>query len=65
MAATIALVAGVVGSTAPEPPQARPASLQAASVRAPDFRLPLLGGGTVSRGSFKGKPAILLFWAPW
>jgi cytochrome c biogenesis protein CcmG/thiol:disulfide interchange protein DsbE len=38
---------------------------RAASVRAPDFRLPLLGGGTTGLSAYKGKPVILLFWAPW
>ena len=53
-----ALVAGIVASTAVGP-------VQAAPVRAPDFHLPLLGGGTVSLSTFKGQPVILLFWAPW
>ena len=39
--------------------------VQAAPVRAPDFHLTLLGGGAVSLSTFKGKPLVLLFWAPW
>jgi|GEM_PF-7069308 len=65
LAAIIVLVACVVEPATVEFSQARLAAVQAAPVRAPDFRLPLLGGGTVSLSSFKGKPAILLFWAPW
>jgi len=42
-----------------------PHAVGAAPVRAPDFRLPLLGGGTVGLAAYKGKPVILLFWAPW
>jgi cytochrome oxidase Cu insertion factor (SCO1/SenC/PrrC family) len=59
------LVAGVVASAAVEFPQPALAQVQAAPVRAPDFRLPRLGGGTVSLSQFTGKPVILLFWAPW
>lgn len=65
LAAMMALVTGVVASATVEFPQAKPASAQAAPARAPDFRLPLLGGGSVSLDTFKGKPVILLFWAPW
>jgi hypothetical protein len=54
--AVVALAAAALGMIS---------AAQAAPVRAPDFRLPLLGGGTVSLAAFKGKPAILLFWAPW
>lgn len=33
---------------------------------APDFRLPLLGrNGTIGLSDLKGRPAVLLFWAPW
>ena len=53
-----ALVAGVVTSAAVGP-------VQSAPVRAPDFHLTLLGGGAVSLSTFKGKPLVLLFWAPW
>jgi peroxiredoxin len=37
----------------------------AAPARAPEFHLPLLSGGTISLADFKGRPLILLFWAPW
>lgn len=33
--------------------------------RAPDFSLPLLGGGTFSLHSARGKPVVLNFWASW
>ena len=73
MAAAIA-IGTIVGICAPA--DLRPATMklepaglslraQAASVRAPDFRLPLLGGGTTGLSAYKGKPVILLFWAPW
>lgn len=32
---------------------------------APDFSLPTLAGGEVTRASLAGKPALLVFWAPW
>jgi len=60
-----ALIAGVVVSAAVGFPQLALTHAQTAPVRAPDFRLPRLGGGTVSLSQFKGKPVILLFWAPW
>ncbi|HET7263167.1 MAG TPA: redoxin domain-containing protein [bacterium] len=60
----IALAASILIGVAPGAPSA-PEIAQAAPVRAPDFQLPLLGGGSVSLASFKGKPVILLFWAPW
>lgn len=63
-AIAVALAAAVLLGAAPGRPGG-PAATQAAPVLAPDFHLPLLGGGTVSLASFKGKPAILLFWAPW
>ena len=56
LVAVVALAAAALGAMN---------AAQAAPVRAPDFRLPLLGDGTVSLAAFKGKPAILLFWAPW
>lgn len=40
-------------------------TVRAAPARAPDFHLPLLSGGTVGLADFKGRPLILLFWAPW
>ncbi len=60
---------GVPGDLRPAAMKLEPAgfSLRAAqaAVRAPDFRLPLLGGGTTGLGAYKGTPVILLFWAPW
>jgi hypothetical protein len=38
---------------------------QAAPTLAPAFTLPLLSGGTLSSAAFKGKGAVVLFWAPW
>lgn len=38
---------------------------QAAPRPAPAFRLPLLSGGTIGLADLKGRPAVLLFWAPW
>ena len=32
---------------------------------APDFALPTLTGGELTRASLAGKPALLVFWAPW
>lgn len=32
---------------------------------APAFRLPLLSGGTIGLSDLRGRPAVLLFWAPW
>ncbi|MBI2038036.1 MAG: TlpA family protein disulfide reductase [Candidatus Magasanikbacteria bacterium] len=38
----------------------------AQGVAAPNFTLPLLGGGTVSMADFRGKkPVVLAFWASW
>lgn len=31
----------------------------------PRFRLPAIDGGTFSASELAGKPALLLFWAPW
>ena len=50
------------GSSFPEPqgenapPVGRPA---------PDFTLPLLGGGTLNLRALRGKPVLLNFWASW
>ena len=38
---------------------------RAAPRPAPAFRLPLLSGGTIGLADLKGRPAVLLFWAPW
>lgn len=32
---------------------------------APEFAMPLLGGGTMSSGELNGKPVIFNFWASW
>ena len=32
---------------------------------APDFSLPLVGGGTLSSGDLKGSPVVINFWASW
>ena len=65
LAAFVALFAGVAAAAPLEFPLAGLAPAQAAPVRAPDFRLPRLGGGTISLSTFKGQPVILVFWAPW
>ena len=36
-----------------------------AAQQAPEFSLPLLGGGTAALSSFRGKVVILDFWASW
>lgn len=42
---------------------APPAELQ--NKTAPDFSLPLLGGGQLSSDSLRGKPLVINFWASW
>ncbi|HMB29420.1 MAG TPA: TlpA disulfide reductase family protein [Blastocatellia bacterium] len=32
---------------------------------APDFQLPKIDGATVSLADFRGKPAVIVFWASW
>ncbi len=32
---------------------------------APDFSLPMVGGGTLSSGDLKGSPVVVNFWASW
>jgi cytochrome c biogenesis protein CcmG, thiol:disulfide interchange protein DsbE len=34
-------------------------------LRAPDFRMPALGGGSVSLSGLRGKPVVVNFWASW
>lgn len=36
-----------------------------ADKKAPDFELPLLGGGTLSSVELKGRPVVFNFWASW
>ena len=52
VAMAVVLAALLPGAAAPPSP-------------APDFTLDLLSGGTLTRDSIRGSPAILLFWAPW
>lgn len=59
-AAAAVLLAGLAALGGPAPQAVR-----AAPAPAPAFQLPLLGGGTVSLNDFKGRPLVLLFWAPW
>lgn len=33
--------------------------------RLPDLRLPLLGGGELSIGSFRGRYVLLFMWSSW
>ena len=41
------------------------ATAEAASSAAPSFELVTLAGETYSKESLKGRPALLVFWAPW
>jgi thiol-disulfide isomerase/thioredoxin len=41
------------------------ASAEATSSAAPSFELVTLAGETYSKESLKGRPALLVFWAPW
>jgi cytochrome oxidase Cu insertion factor (SCO1/SenC/PrrC family) len=65
LTAAAALVCVVVATLAAHGGPATQTVPAAAAHRAPDFHLPLLGGGTISLANFKGKPLVLLFWAPW
>lgn len=40
-------------------------SVEAAAATAPPFELVTFGGAGYSNASLKGKPALLVFWAPW
>jgi len=56
----LALAAGCGrGGAEPTPPAAHP------EATAPDFTLPLLGGGEVGLSRFRGTPLVLNFWATW
>lgn len=61
IALTGALALNIIAAAAPGAPRAE----GAVPGQAPDFRLPLLSGGTISLADFRGRPLILLFWAPW
>lgn len=64
-ALVIRLVDGVpvaLGRQAPAAP-VRPAT-PAVGAEAPDFTLPLLGGGEASLSEFRGRDVVLLFWNP-
>ncbi len=50
------LAAGLILTTQPRARQGGPA---------PDFQLPLLGGGTLSSQALKGSPVVINFWASW
>jgi hypothetical protein len=64
-----ALAAAVLVAVALAGPIAPAARGGQAPVPAPDFHLPLLSGGppggSISLAFFKGRPLVLLFWAPW
>jgi thiol-disulfide isomerase/thioredoxin len=40
-------------------------AVKAAGPPAPDFSVVTADGGTSSRASLAGRPALLIFWAPW
>ena len=48
-----------VGLFRTEEPKARPGA------PAPDFALPLLGGGTLASADLRGSPVVVNFWASW
>ncbi len=50
------LAAGLILTTRPRAKQGAPA---------PDFQLPVLGGGTLSSQELKGSPVVINFWASW
>ena len=50
------LAAGLILTTQPRAKQGSPA---------PDFQLPLLGGGTLSSQELRGSPVVINFWASW
>jgi len=55
------------GLSPPGPPPLEPQGGNAPPVGrpAPDFTLPLLGGGTLNLHALRGKPVVLNFWASW
>jgi len=63
---TALVMAGAVGCSEVEP-ASQPASpaeigLVELQVRAPDFSLPMLGGGTFTLSDLQGLPVVLTFW---
>ena len=50
------LAAGLILTTQPKAQQGGPA---------PDFQLPVLGGGTLSSQELRGSPVVINFWASW
>ncbi|HMC09401.1 MAG TPA: TlpA disulfide reductase family protein [Actinomycetota bacterium] len=50
------LAVGLIRTQQPKARQGAPA---------PDFQLPLLGGGTLSSRELKGSPVVVNFWASW
>lgn len=55
------VLSGSVGAGA----QAGPWSVQTDAAPTPPFELVTFGGTGYSNASLKGKPALLVFWAPW
>ncbi|GJL68693.1 MAG: hypothetical protein NPIRA06_13280 [Nitrospirales bacterium] len=53
MMVTLSLLSGALAATA------------APSVPAPDFQLQAFDGHTYSKASLKGRPTLIVFWAPW
>lgn len=66
---TWALVLGmiwtVVSRVQPEAVQASPGSVAKEGFTAPDFKLGLLDGGTVTLSELKGKVVLVNFWTSW
>jgi len=64
--AIVALVESTVGGTPAALGRHAPAPAQVVDVgiEAPDFRLPILGGGEASLSEFRGRDVVVLFWNP-
>jgi len=56
---TLVMVVLAVGLIRTEAPRVRQGAL------APDFTLPLVGGGSLSSAELKGAPVVINFWASW
>src|SRR3954447_8879537 len=52
----------IMSMTRPAPPPVTTADIGQA---APSLKLPLVGGGEMDLASYRGRPVILNFWAPW